>query len=296
MALLTLENNVEDYLKNIEIETFDESMSFKDCALTIVAESERMWNDIMKEMAITELRYVAENGGSQMVYESVDVKGFFEKVEEFFKKIGSKIAGFFKKVFEWIEDHLDMNKSFVKKYSSAIKKGYEKMTSDDKIELKTWYDFDNIDKIKLNGLLGIFTKILNNKCGYDKVLTSYTTTDEIKSKLEVFDNSSSVVDDAIEEARGSILNGAKGGSISGSEFKEKAMEYLRGNKFEDTPITKGNINVNLLIDDIEKCTKMKRACKESYNSAKKELNEMIKDMRRYKKEVDKDDANKELHP
>ena len=55
MALLTLENYEEDYLKNIEIEHFDESMSFMDCALYSIAEGERTWNDIMKEMAVEEL-------------------------------------------------------------------------------------------------------------------------------------------------------------------------------------------------------------------------------------------------
>ena len=71
MALLTLENNVEDHLKDIQIENFDESMSFMDCAYYIVAEGERMWNDIVKEMAIEELRYLSENG-VEMVYEAVD--------------------------------------------------------------------------------------------------------------------------------------------------------------------------------------------------------------------------------
>ena len=93
MALLTLENYEEDYLKNIEIEHFDESMSNMDCCMYIIAEGERMWNDIMKEMAVKELRHLYENG-TEMIYEAADTDNFFTKAINLFKKIAGRFAGF----------------------------------------------------------------------------------------------------------------------------------------------------------------------------------------------------------
>lgn len=292
MALLTLENNTEDYLKNIEIETFDESMSFRDCTLTIVAESERLWNDIVKEMAIEELKYVAENSGSQMIYESSHVKDFFDKVVKFFQEIGAKIAGFFKKVYEWIEDHLDTNKGFIKKYEKDIKKGFEIMQKEGKgIDMDKYYTYENIDSLK-GELMIVAANLINHTIGYDKVLTSFSSTEDIKAKLEVFDNNSGLTDELLDKIR-AILIQEPSSSISASEFKEKAIEYLRGEKIEDhVPASK--LDVSEIISSIRDCVKMKRACSKSYKDAKKEINKMIKDMNRYKKDVDKDDANREL--
>ena len=289
MALLTLENNTEDYLRNIEIETFDKDMTFRECALTIVAESERMWNDIVKEMAIEELKFVAENSGLQMVYESSHVKDFFDKVIKFFQDLGAKIAGFFKKVYEWIEDHLDSNKSFIKKYESDIKKGYEIFKKENKgIDMDKFYTYANIDEVDGEIFLDC-VKEINDETGFEKVLTTFTGTEDIKEKLEYFNNNDK--DDLLDTLRALVINTS--GSISAGDFKEKAMEFLRGEKIENNvPVSK--IDVNEIIDSIKNCVKMKRACSKGYKDSKKEINKMIKDMNRYKKDVDKDDANKEL--
>lgn len=289
MALLTLENNTEDYLRNIDIETFDESMTFMDCSLYVVAESERMWNDIMKEMATEELRHIAENG-TQMVYEAGTVGMFFNNVIEFFKTLWSKIAGFFKKVFEWIEDHLDTNKPFVEKYKADIKKGYEVMTSDG-IDVAKFYTYEKLKNYDIKKVSKRTLDLVNTKKGLDIVSGAKKDTNEVKSYIDQFKDKS-YIDNELSILRASLIPGS-GERVSAKEFKKKAAEFFRGKEIKGK-LTKNDFNLEQdILANIEKCVETKRKVSESYKSARKEINDCITKVKNYQKTIEKDTENRE---
>ena len=285
MALLTLENNVEDYLKDIEIENFDESMSFMDCAYYAIAEGERMWNDIMKEMAIEELRYLSENG-VEMIYEAKDGENFFNKAINAIKKLASKIMGMFKKAFEWIEDHISRCKAYVKKHEKDIKAGHDLIPADG-IEMKTYYSFENLGEGLSRDTLSDFMASANSNFGYNKVIVAGVKADTVKENLEKIKDK-----DRVNNALGivrSILAGSGSESLSKSEFKKKAAEYYMGAKQENVKLVKSDIKVDDIIDTLKNCTKGKRDIKEAYNKVKKDLNQVIKEINTFKKNVEKTD-------
>ena len=292
MALLTLENNTEDYLKNIDIETFDESMSFMDCSLYVVAESERMWNDIMKEMATEELRHIAENG-TQMVYEAGTIGMFFNNVVDFFKNLWSKIAGWFKKVFEWIEDHLDTNKPFVQKYKADIKKGYELMAFEG-IDFAKFYTYENLAKYDVKSVSKKSLDLVNTKKGLD-VVTAGTSnngkdTDRMKEYIEQFKDKS-YVENELSILRAALIPGS-GERVSSKEFKKKAAEYFRGKEIKGK-VSRRDVSLEEILDNIEKCVQTKRKVSESYKSARKEINDCITKAKNYQKTIEKDTENRE---
>ena len=293
MALLTLENNVEDYLKDIEIENFDESMSFMDCSFYVIAEAERMWNDIMKEMAIEELRYLSENG-VEMVYEAADIKGFFKKAADGIKSLAGKIMGIFKKAFEWVEDHINKCKGYAKKHKEDIKKGYDLIPADG-IEMKKFYSFENLGKGLSRDTFTDFKASANSAFGFNEVMDAKDkegANAKVKARLESIKDK-----DKINTALGvvrAILAGG-GESVSKGDFKKKAMEYYLGEKKENVKLTKSDIDVNEIINDLENCIQAKKDIKEAYNKVKKDLNDVIKTIKEFEKKVSKsEDSAKEL--
>ena len=291
MALLTLEKNVEDYLKDIEIENFDESMSFMDCAYYVVAEGERMWNDIMKEMAIEELRYLSENG-VEMVYEAVDIKGFFNKAVEFFKKLAGKFAGWFKKAFEWVEDHISRNKAYVKKHEDDIKKGAQLIPSDG-ISMKKFYKFEKLKSAKFDesAMFDNLNNQANSVYGLNVVLNDKSTKEDVKEQLDKVKDKDQIKS-TLDTIRAAYVGGGSEG-IAARDFKKSLVSFYFGEKQENVKLTSSDINVSEIIDDLKNCVDTKRKLKSTYKKVKAELNKIIGEIKKFQKAVDKADEAKE---
>ena len=297
MTLLTLESYDynEDYLKDIEIEHFDESMSNMDCCMYMIAEGERMWNDIMKEMAVKELRHLAENG-TEMIYEAADTDNFFTKAINLFKKIAGKFAGFIQKIYANISDFLSKYQRYVKKHKDDIKKGYDLIPADG-IEMKTFYKFENLKqptKKDESGLLAAFEAQAQKDFGLDFVLDANADacrSDKFKNFTDEIKNKESVTT-ALNIARSVCLDYAGQGEVSAKDFKDEAKKYFFGEKKEGK-ITNKDIDLDIVISCLENCNQWKRDTKAAYNGTKKALNTVIGKIKKFKKKVEKSDEFRE---
>lgn len=100
--------------------------------LGIIAASECAANNnaFMKAIALNELAAYEQTGSTDVFYESVNIKGVFEKIKMFFKKIIEKIHKIFHtfvaKMSSWFGD----NANFAKKYEKEIVKKWGLIKND----------------------------------------------------------------------------------------------------------------------------------------------------------------------
>lgn len=90
-----------------------------DESMMIVCESEINLNNIMRVIGINEV--AAEAKGYTIMYEAVDIKGFFNKVKQAFLSMFKRIAEFFKKVLAKLDLQVKMDNAFIKKHSALLK-------------------------------------------------------------------------------------------------------------------------------------------------------------------------------
>lgn len=291
MALLTLENYEEDYLKNIEIEHFDESMSFMDCALYSIAEGERTWNDIMKEMAVEELRYLSENG-TDIIYEAADVKGFFESIKTWIMNAAKWVGAQFAKAIDAIDEFVHRNKAFVKKHENNIKEGLKKIPADGIDIGEGYYLFDNLSKYNTVGFFEAFKEVVNDSFKYKSVLEGMSGDISKVEKYFTLMKDKDSIKAAEDKVRGAILEGSKT-SISAKDFKNEAVKYLYGEKKTGkVPASYVKKHIGDIISDITTCVEMKRKATDDFKKTKESLNGMIKDCKKAQKAIEKKDEGR----
>ena len=296
MALLTLESYdySEDYLKDIEIEHFDESMSDMDCCMYIISEGERMWNDIMKEMAVNELRHLAENG-TEMIYEAADTDNFFKGIINWFKEKAGQIAGWIQKKFRDIQDHLDKFKKYANKYEKDIKKGYNLIPSDG-IKMKTFYKFPNLEGSSKDKNLEELKKLVDSKLQGEYGLDFITgnskdiSKEDIKEYIDMLQDRSNVTS-SMNTIRAQIV-GKGSGSVEAKDFKKELKTFYYGEPIKDK-VTASDIDINKVMDDLKSCTGWKRNVSDAHKEFKKLINGYINEVNRFKKNIDKSDDTRE---
>ena len=139
---------VEDINQNYADQSSQEELDGQDlkedpvaeCMIAIY-ESEHNWNQIMNALATKEVHEAAM--GRELVLESVDVKGFFEKVKQFFVTLWKKITAVVKNWLENASAVLRTNKSFVSKYGSKLDEGKTAYFADSKNKAFKGYNFPN---------------------------------------------------------------------------------------------------------------------------------------------------------
>lgn len=106
--------------------------SFNYHELGIMAATEMAANEsaFMKGIALSELRAVEESGGTDVLYESVNFKGIFEKIKMFFKKIIEKIHKIFHTFVAKMSAWFGGNSSFAKSYEKEVIKKWANVKSD----------------------------------------------------------------------------------------------------------------------------------------------------------------------
>ena len=104
-------------------------INFHEAALMAVAESERVYNNAMKEIGIAELHYLEENG-QEMIYEAVDIHGALEKIKKFFVKLIDKIKAIFHAFVTKMSSFFSENKDFATKYKKEFFRKWNDVKSD----------------------------------------------------------------------------------------------------------------------------------------------------------------------
>ena len=91
-------------------------------AYTAIYEAEYNYNQIMRTIGIRELSEAAY--GRDIVLESVDIKGFFNKCKEFFVTMFKRITEAFKNVAKILMSSVANDRTLASKYARDIKAGY----------------------------------------------------------------------------------------------------------------------------------------------------------------------------
>lgn len=137
-------------------------------AFMIMFESEYNYNQIMEAVGMYELQEAS--CGREVIYESVNIKGFFQKVKEWLVNLFKSIAKAFKSIIDKISSAFRSDKAFVSKYKDSIQRGAAAMKNSN-----NWPEGYNIklDTSKLEEANGLIKDIESDtKTALDKLKNS----------------------------------------------------------------------------------------------------------------------------
>lgn len=250
--------------------------SFNYHELGIMAATEMAANEsaFMKGIALSELRAVEESGDTDVLYESVNFKGIFDKIKMFFKKIIEKIHKIFHTFVAKMSSWFGSNSSFAKSYEKEVVKKWANVKSDwefkgykyshvfgdsaasgaetFKITIEGEIDGDGNSKVSLKNLVSGATS-LQTIYKSDQL----TDADEVENAKNALSKFREKLDDYKEKMRGAIVKdinsgtgitttmalGSPDASTSGisaldsSEFTDELFKAFRSgeNSKEDIP-------------------------------------------------------------
>lgn len=264
-----------DVLSDVQLRQFDAEDTMFESALIALAESDSEWRDIMDQMAAKEYA-VLESTGQEMVYEAVDVKGFFEKVVDWFKKLWAKIAGLFSKFLQAIQTKVSDDAKFLQKYEKKITTGYNLIPSGG-IAFKG-HDFEHIADIDYQSIADVSASSENKTLGVVDVYESVKTTGDkkdiqaMKKALDKFRTNKTKIEDNV---RGAALYGKSGKSVAANEFNKKCREYLFGKEYTQFTGKGKQMSAADIINEIKTGKFAKEQCKINYNQLKNSINQTI---------------------
>lgn len=285
---------VEDINQNYADQSSQEELDGQDlkedpvaeCMIAIY-ESEHNWNQIMNALASREVLESAR--GREMVLESVDIKGFFAKVKEFFVSLWKKITAVVKNWLENASAVLRTNKSFAAKYGSKLKDGKDAYFADSSNKAFKGYNFPSalVRPALVGQMKEMDTGDLNK--GINELIAVLRNGGKITSNSG---DDLAVPTGAVDKIRGAFCNKD---SVSADNYRDELKNYYFGSK-EKVTLDQNSAMLNpdnikgILSGDM----KMKDV-KDAYNSMKKSINATLKALNDLEKAVkstyDKGEAN-----
>lgn len=114
-----------------DVEPFvGESFNYHELGIIAASEIATNHNTFMKSIALSELAAVEQTGSTDVLYESVDIKGFLDKIKKFFSKIIEKIHKIFHTFIAKMSSWFGNNEKFVKTYQKEVTDNWNKVKSD----------------------------------------------------------------------------------------------------------------------------------------------------------------------
>lgn len=226
-----------------------ENFNYHELGIAAASEIAANHNAFMKSIALSELAAFEQTGSTDVLYESVDFKGIFEKIKMFFKKVIEKIHKIFHTFIAKMSSWFGGNASFAKTYEKEVVKGWANVKND--WEFKG-YHFTNIAEtkeatdttfsVKIEGIQKDLSDLIANGL-YDFVYdANKKNIAEYKTMTNMITKIREDMDDIKDAMRKSIVNdisknhslptivqidtGAKGGYDS-SEYTEELFKVFR---------------------------------------------------------------------
>lgn len=131
-----------------QIEPFvGESFNYHQLGIIAASEINANHNAFMKSIALSELAAIEQTGDTDVLYESVNIKGIFEKIKMFFKKVIEKIHKIFHTFMAKLQSWFGDTKDFATKYEKEVIKNWSQVSNN-------WdfkgYNFKNVSLTKSN--------------------------------------------------------------------------------------------------------------------------------------------------
>ena len=252
-------------------------------AMSIIAENETNYTNLMIAIGLNELAYLEENG-VEMQYEGASLKSFFEKIKAFFIKIFEKIKGLFKKFIAMMDAKILSDKNFVKKYRQALiavvttdfeYKGYKYTIGEAKLKLST-VEKKLDDILKGAGISAEKVAEASIKADADSE-TDADNTDATKL-LEKYDEKK---EDLLDEMRAAAIG--ESGKLEQSEFNEEVYKLLRNG--EDDADVIDTVSATDLLSTIAGYKEAKKLAEDDLKDIKKVIDKTISSFSKLEKKM-----------
>jgi len=273
----------ESALAEVRVKNFADNLSFMECTMYSLAESEHAWNQIMEGVAIEELA-VLESTGQEMVYEAANKESFFAKIINWFKEKWSAIAGLFRKALAWIDSKIKDDKKFVEKYGVAITAGYANIPADGiKID---GYKYENlIDGIDYKSAMKTYDKYANIDGNYVAILSGQISDSGRGASKEYIQAQKENREENLNKIRATVIGMASGSEIKASDFAAEVKKYLCGTAV--SAFKKGEFAPADIIKELKEAKDTKNTLKKNYADLKAFMDGAIKKVEEAKKAVSK---------
>lgn len=286
--------------------------NYHELGIIAAAESAANQNAFMKAIALQELASMEQYGNTDVLYESVNIKGIFEKIKAFFKKIIEKIHKIFHTFIAKMSSWFGNNKDFAKKYEKEVVKNWGLISNDWEFKGYKYTHLPNLSasnaaatfKTKFKGT-GKIIDILNaDNTDLANALKTVTKKDDGRSgKTDAEADDIAAIRDKLDgikdgirketitaiSASGATINnmGAAEFSISeqngldSKEFTEELFKVFRDGEESKQDMKKNDItesygnSINGLMTCIKDYDKIKTNLEKTENAMVKSIDEMV---------------------
>lgn len=287
--------------------------NYHELGIIAAAESAANQNAFMKAIALQELASMEQYGNTDVLYESVNIKGIFEKIKAFFKKIIEKIHKIFHTFVAKMQSWFGNNKSFAQKYEKEIIKNWSKVSND--FEFKGWkFKKDKLlkevgeskNELKVGSEYGELLKnALSNGASLTTLFEDGITATEDANIRKLRDD----LDDIKDHIRKQIIDEKsidflpdieKGPGLDAKEFTEELVKIFRDEDKDD--LNKSAIvemyggSINSMMTFIKDYEKIKTNLEKSEKKITSGIDKLISDMNKAENDltkVNRDESKKE---
>lgn len=289
-----------------------ENFNYHELGIMAAAEIATNHNSFMKSIALSELAAVEQTGSTDVLYESVNIKGIFEKIKMFFKKVIEKIHKIFHTFIAKMKSWFGNNASFAKTYEKEVVKGWANVKND--WEFKG-YKFTNInlnveqaDAMKVS-LTDAAETIKNALSSGD--ITTLCQASAITVSEDGLKQVREHMDDIKESMRKGLIDGLKknsfntsvsasysGGGLDSSEFTEELFKVFRNDQDSKEDISKDKIlesyggSISGMMTYIKEFDKIKSKTEAAERKLVKGIDDLIKKVDKAQNDLIKENKDK----
>lgn len=289
-----------------------ENFNYHELGIIAAAEIATNHNNFMKSIALSELAAVEQTGSTDILYESVNIKGIFEKIKMFFKKIIEKIHKIFHTFIAKMKSWFGNNASFAKTYEKEVVKGWANVKND--WEFKG-YIFTNInlnveqaDAMKVDitdaaeGIRNSLSKgDISTLCQAAAITVSEEGLKQVREHM----------DDIKESMRKRLIDGLKknsfntgvsasysGGGLDSGEFTEELFKVFRNDQDSKEDISKDKIlesydgSISGMMTYIKEFDKIKSKTEAAERKLVKGIDDLIKKVDKAQNDLIKENKDK----
>lgn len=289
-----------------------ENFNYHELGIMAATEIAHNSNSFMKSIALSELAATEQTGSADILYESVNISGIFEKIKAFFKKIIEKIHKIFHTFIAKMKSWFGNNANFAKTYEKEVVKGWANINND--WEFKG-YKFTNIKlnveaadafKVNIEGV-GDKTKNLLADGKLAELMDDHglDSEEDIKKTREHMDDikeslRKSIIDDLGKGTFNTNVKAAlSGGSgLDSGEFSEELFKVFRNGQDSKEDISKDDIltsydgSIAGMMTYIKEFDKIKTKTEAADKKLTKGIDDLIKKVEKAQNDLLKENKDK----
>lgn len=246
-------------------------------AFQLMAECDANYNAMMKAIGIHELSSIEENG--EVLYEAADVRGFINRLKQFFVTLLQKIASVVKRFFAMVDSLTKNDAAFLKKYESALNKISADKLKDKEVKVFTftnlnWNPKDFTDVSQKVNSIGDPTKVLSalDASQAEKLHSLAKSLGEMDAE------------EYQAEVRGSMLDT---NPIDSSDFSEEITKFFRNGETDRDTKNLTTAMIHDAVTAIRTTKDMKKAAQKNFDEFKKYIDKLCKTLDEAGRKIDK---------